>query len=200
MEKRELIEQLVLFAKKRGANFTPELMECIFDVSTMKMIKKGTILASVGDDTQLAGIVLSGILRSSYTNYDGDDVTRGFMPAGYMCMDEGFFGYKERIWTIEALEDSTIILFEIKDIRNLIKEKVEFKDLWISLLESTVPYKYYRESGFLVETAKERYLHFKELYPDVVDRVPQKHLATYLGITPESLSRIKHSLKEAACT
>ena len=195
MDKKELIDQLILFGKRRNAPISADLMECLLSVSTIKEIKKGSLLASVGDNTQTAGSVLSGLLRSYYIDSDGNDITRGFMPAGYMCMDEGFFGYKERIWTIEALEDSIAIFFEVKAVRNFINENVEFKNLWIALLESTIPYKYYREGGFLIESAKERYMHFKELYPDVVDRVPQKHLATYLGITPESLSRIKNSLK-----
>lgn len=57
-------------------------------------------------------------------------------------------------------------------------------------------YKIYRENGFLVENATERYIHFKKLYPDLSERVPQRHIATYLGIAPESLSRIRSAMKE----
>ncbi len=80
--------------------------------------------------------------------------------------------------------------------RSLILSNEVFKDLWICLLELTVRYKLYRENGFLVENATERYIHFKKMYPDVCNRVPQKHIATYLGITPESLSRIRSAMKE----
>lgn len=57
-------------------------------------------------------------------------------------------------------------------------------------------YKIYREKGFLVENATARYIHFKKLNPDLSGRVPQRHIATYLGITPESLSRIRGAMKE----
>ena len=54
----------------------------------------------------------------------------------------------------------------------------------------------YRENGFIVENATERYIHFKKLFPDLSERIPQRHIATYLGITPESLSRIRGAMKE----
>ena len=53
-----------------------------------------------------------------------------------------------------------------------------------------------RENVFLIENATERYIHFKKLYPDLSERVPQRHIATYLGIAPESLSRIRGAMKE----
>lgn len=58
-------------------------------------------------------------------------------------------------------------------------------------------YKIYRESGFLIENATERYIHFKKLYPEICKTVKQHYIATYLGITPESLSRIRKALKES---
>lgn len=53
-----------------------------------------------------------------------------------------------------------------------------------------------RENVFLIENATERYIHFKKLYPEISKRVPQRHIATYLGITPESLSRIRSAMKD----
>ncbi len=64
-------------------------------------------------------------------------------------MDEGFFGYEERMCMWEALEDSTIMLCETSKVRELIHSNAAFKDLWIVILESSVRYKLYRENGFL---------------------------------------------------
>ena len=96
----------------------------------------------------------------------------------------------------EVLEDSTIMLCETSKVRKLIHSNVAFKDLWIVILESAVRYKLYRENGFLVENATERYIHFKKVFSNVYSRAPQKHIATYLGITPESLSRIRSAMKD----
>lgn len=140
--------------------------------------------------------MLSGLARCYYIDDDGNDITRGFAPSGVMCMDEGFFGYPDRICMWETLEETTIMFCNTSDIKGLIKENVAFKDIWIYLLEQALRYKIYRENGFLVENATERYIHFKKIYSDLSNKAPQKHIATYLGITPESLSRIRSAMKD----
>ena len=66
------------------------------------------------------------------------------------------------------------------------------------ILESGLRYKVYREGSFLVQNDTERYLEFRKRYPDLSGSIPQRYIATYLGITPESLSRIRSSLREDA--
>lgn len=63
-------------------------------------------------------------------------------------------------------------------------------------LEGGMRYKIYRENGFLVETATERYIAFRKRNPELAERVPLRYIATYLGITPESLSRIRSAMRE----
>ncbi len=63
-------------------------------------------------------------------------------------------------------------------------------------LESGMRYKIYRENGFLVETATEKYVEFRRRYPMPANRVPLRCIATYLGIIPESLSRIRSAMKD----
>ena len=196
MDKDYLVDQLRRFAVKYDISVSDELLGTIVSHSTFRVVSKGERLASIGDDTKMAGITLNGILRCYYVDGDGNDITRGFSPSGAMFMDEGFFGYEERLTMWEALEESTVMMCETQFIRDLISADVSFKDIWITLLESAVRYKIYRENGFLVESAAERYIHFKKLYPELSSSVPLKHIATYLGIAPESLSRIRSAMKE----
>ena len=196
MDKKYIVDQLKTMADRYDIEVSDELLGTIVGKATFRVIPKGEMISSIGNDTSIAGLVLSGLTRCYYIDGDGNDITRGFAPAGSMCMDEGFFGYSERICMWEALEESTIMFCKTTDIRLLMKESVELKGIWITLLESGMRYKIYRENGFLVENATERYLHFKKQYPGLCERVAQKHIATYLGITPESLCRIKNSLKE----
>lgn len=196
MDKEYFVKQLMVFAEKYNIDVSEELVGEIVSLASFRVVKKGEILASIGDNTTCAGLTLSGLARSYYIDSDGNDITRGFAPEGTMFMDEGFFGYPERICMWETLEETTIMISETVAIKKMIKENDSFKDIWIYLLESAMRYKIYRENGFLVENATERYLHFKKLYPDLSERVPQRHIATYLGIAPESLSRIRGAMKE----
>lgn len=196
MDKEYLIQQLADLAAKHEIDINVNVLSELIAMSSFRVIPKGSLIASIGDDTRYCGLMLNGVARSYYIDSDGNDITRGFAIEGSLFMDEGLYGYKESMCMWEALEDSTVMLCEISRFRNLLHDNVEFKDLWISLLERAVRYKLYRENGFLVENATERYVHFKKLFPDIISRIPQKHIATYLGITPESLSRIRSSMKE----
>ena len=200
MDKEYFVKQLMVFAEKYKIDVSEELVGEIVSLASFRVVKKGEILASIGDNTAFAGLILSGLARSYYIDSDGNDITRGFAPEGTMFMDEGFFGYPERICMWETLEETTIMICETAAIKRMIRENDAFKDIWIYLLESAMRYKIYRENGFLVENATERYIHFKKLYPDLSDRVPQRHIATYLGIAPESLSRIRGAMKEGGCS
>ena len=196
MDKKFFVDQLKAFAVKYNITIEEDILGEIVKKASFRIISKGEIISYIGDDTIEAGLVLSGLIRCYYIDEDGNDITRGFASEGVMCMDEGFFGYTDRICMWETLEETTIMFCKIADIRNLIKENSNFKDIWIYLLEQALRYKIYRENGFLVENATERYIHFNKLYPNLSKKAPQKHIATYLGIAPESLSRIRKAMKE----
>ncbi|MBQ3256809.1 MAG: Crp/Fnr family transcriptional regulator [Oscillospiraceae bacterium] len=196
MDKQYLINQLKAFADSYHISIDEDTLSDIISKASFRVVSKGEILSSIGDDTAIAGMVLSGLTRCYYIDHDGNDITRGFAAAGYLCMAEGFFGYAERLCIWEALEETTVMFCKTSEIRRLIRDNVIFKDAWITLLEKALRYKIYRENGFLVENATERYLHFKKQFPELYSKLPQKHIATYLGITPESLSRIKRAMRE----
>lgn len=196
MDKEYLVQQLSEIAVRYNVPADREALGELVAISSFRVIAQGSLIASIGDGTGYSGLMLNGTARSYYIDSEGNDITRGFAVEGSLFMDEGLYGYDERICMWEALEDSTVMLCETSRVKDLIRSNAAFKDLWICLLEMSVRYKLYRENGFLVESAAERYMHFKKLYPEVCRRVPQKHIATYLGITPESLSRIRSAMKE----
>ena len=196
MDKEYLIQQLSDLASRYDIPAGKEILGELIAMSSFRVIPKSSQIASIGDDTKYGGLMLNGTARSYYIDSDGNDITRSFAVEGSLFMDEGFYGYDERMCVWEALEDSTVMMCEVSKVRGLIRDSAEFKDLWIVLLERAIQYKLYRENGFLTENATERYIHFRKLFPYLAGRIPQKHIATYLGITPESLSRIRNSLKE----
>ena len=196
MNKESIMLQLKKLAELNGVCFGEEVLSEAIELAQFKVFPKGTILKSIGDKAQVVAIVLEGLVRCYYIDSDGNDITRGFAFDGGMCMDEGVMGYEEYVCVWESLEESTLMIFDVKAFKDMIMSSENLKTIWIELLENGLRYKIYRENGFLVENATERYLHLKKLYPKICDRVPQKHIATYLGIMPESLSRIRKALKE----
>ena len=196
MDREYLVNQLMNIAKQNGVEIDAEVLGMIVNKAIFRVASKGSILQNVGEETKTVALVINGICRAYYVDGDGNDITRGFSIPGTLCMDEGLFGYSESIVTWETLEETTLMFFEIQEIKDLIYENNQLKNVYIMLLENALRYKIYRENGFLVENATQRYIHFKKLYPMICESMKQQYVATYLGIAPESLSRIKKALKE----
>ena len=198
MDKEYLISNLSDLARQNGVDISVEILGEIVSLSVFKVVNKGEIIRNVMDENNTAALVLSGMCRAFYVDEEGNDITRGFSIPGTLCMDEGMFGYPESTVTWEAIEETTLMIFDVTKIKKIIYENDEIKNVYIRLLENALRYKIYRENGFLVENATERYSHFKQMYPMICERVKQHQLASYLGIKPESLSRIRKALKESS--
>ena len=196
MDKEYLISQLNRIAMQNDVFLSQEILGEIVSISVFKVVNKGEIIRNIADENKTAALVLGGMCRAYYVDEEGNDITRGFSIPGTLCMDEGLFGYPKSIVTWETIEETTLMIFDVAKIKDIILENDELKNIYIMLLENALRYKIYRENGFLVENATERYLHFRKMYPTICDKVKQHQLASYLGVKPESLSRIKKALKE----
>ncbi len=200
MDKAYLIKQLKDLSDLSGLGLPDEVIEKVISFARFKVYSKGEVFARTGDNAATAGIVLSGLVRSYYVDKDGNDITQYFASEGGWCIDSGMVGFDEMQANWEAISDATVMLFDVKDMKDLIYSDEQLKDKWIMVLESGMRYKIYRENGFLTESAAERYIAFRKRYPKLAERIPLRYIATYLGITPESLSRIRGAMKEGMIT
>lgn len=161
----------------------------------LKSIKKGTFLLKQGEICRDTFFVEKGLLRMFSTDNNGREHIIQFAPERWLISDRSsiFFNEKSR-YSIEAIEDSEILLLA-PDFFTRLAEKfpaaAENNDL---LLQKHIRNLQNRVNSLLSETAEERYLNFIKMYPDILLRVPQWMVASYLGITPESLSRVRKEL------
>jgi len=96
---------------------------------------------------------------------------------------------------IQALEDTELLVIDYKIYRKLLDSHVCWQEAAKKLAELIFILKEKREAGLLLHDARERYLQFLGDYPNLENRISQYHIASYLGIAPESLSRIRANLK-----
>lgn len=170
----------------------------LLSLAQIQTYPKGTTLLGIHEKLSTVGIVLNGIIRSYYLDETGYEMTKNFHGELSFFMDEGLIGYEKSICAYEAIDEVCVLLFDTAKLKNLIMENETLKDLYIAALEAGIRYKLYRENEFLMNDATERYLQFEKDFPQLADRVKKNYLATYLGITPESLSRIRKALHEAS--
>lgn len=146
-------------------------------------VKKGQILQRKGELNSKVFRVESGLLRSYSIDEKGKEHIFMFAPEGWIIAD-GVSPYEPADLFIDALENSVIFVQE----KNLQEHKGESQKL---IKRMGVFQK--RIIMLMSASAIERYEHFLKTYPDIVQRVPQKMIASYLGITPEALSTVKRT-------
>ena len=107
-----------------------------------------------------------------------------------------FIENKEIWYSIEALEDSVILEIRFEDYLDLVRNSNSWNELIKNYMTRLYIEKEERERSFLLDDATTRYLDFVRKNPDFEERIPQFNIASYLGITPVSLSRIRSKLKK----
>lgn len=144
-------------------------------------VKKGEILQKTGEFNSKIYVVKSGLLRSYTIDKKGKEHIFMFAPEGWVIADNIPPELQTNLY-IDALEDSRIIVrnkdinSEGQNVAPLIKRLGVLQKRVLMLMSSS---------------AIERYQDFIETYPEITQRIPQRMIASYLGITPEALSKVK---------
>lgn len=147
------------------------------------IVKKKQVLQRTGDLNSKAYLVESGLLRSYTIDKNGKEHIFMFGPEGWIVSD--FVNPDQPCdLYIDALEDAVVVQFEKDENFNFNPEKFVNR---IRVLQRRV-------IMLMSNSAIERYDHFVSTYPNILQRVPQHMVASYLGITPESLSTVKRQL------
>jgi CRP-like cAMP-binding protein len=119
-----------------------------------------------------------------------------FAPEGWIIGDiEAFTSNAPTVLYIDALEDSELELLSDKLFTGLKETYPEVLSINIEKLTRRIAVLQRRVIMLMSATARERYQEFLKIYPSIVQRVPQKMIASYLGITPEALSKIRREIK-----
>ncbi|MGC6174585.1 Crp/Fnr family transcriptional regulator [Lacrimispora sp. 38-1] len=171
-----------------------ELIQTIESVFTLRSLKKGCNLLNMGENSKVICFILQGIVRGVYIDEEGDEITKCFSKEGEWCCFYNILSDGPSKYWIEALEDCQIAEIGVEQLRGIIKKYQQFRILYDELYNDAFMLSDEKGVSFQRMNAKQRYLHFAEKYPDIEERVKQEYIASYIGITPSSLSRIKREL------
>lgn len=179
-------------AMKQLADIPDELIEKLYAICDVQIVKKGELFIQAGDIPKYMGFNLDGLFRLYYIDEDGNDYTKAFSETGHFLISYSAIVQKRpSYFNIEALQDSTILKFDYWAFDQMIQSDLRWYPFTFKLLESVYIMKELREKSFLLDNAAKRYQDFKERYADVEDQIKLYHVASFLGITPEALSRIR---------
>ena len=159
-------------------------------------VKKGDYFLMAGEIPNQIGFIVSGLLRLFYIDNSGAQINKHFCLENTMAISYSAFLLREESKLyIQALEDSELYVIDYDTYKQLIESHICWEIVARKLAEMLFILKEKKESELLLNSAQERYLTFLKDYPNLEKRLNQYHIASYLGITPESLSRIRSNLR-----
>ena len=161
-----------------------------------KKVNKRTFLLRPGEINRHIYFVKTGCLRMFYTDKDGHEHNICFYPENWWACDiVSFFKEKPAINAIQTLEDSEVYYLSLSKLEELFGQIPKFERFFRILTQNGFELYQRRITSNMSKTAEERYLEFRKRYPGLEQRIAQKHIAIYLGITPAFLSMLRKSKK-----
>ncbi len=159
---------------------------------TPKHFQKGSYFAEVGDFPQDLGFVVEGCFRAFYRNNEGNEYNKTFFEAGTMVAPlASLITKKENKINLQALESCVCLVANYNALTKLYDTHPVLERFSRKVIEFEWIKKEEREIRLVLNDAEERYEQFLIDHPTLENRIPQYHIASFLGITPVSLSRIK---------
>ena len=180
---------------EKSLTITDEQFELITKDLKIKTFEKNEIILSQGDICTKTYFVTDGLLRSYSIDKKGKLHIIQFAPELWWISERNGVLFNEAAdFNIDAVESTTAIVIPKDYFKDVIPIVPALQDLNQNMLNNSIRYMQRRINMLLSATAEERYLNFIMLYPNLTLRVPQWMIASYLGITPESLSRVRKDL------
>ena len=157
-----------------------------------QMLYKNELVQEQGRICNTINFIDSGILRAFFINKDGKDSTIMFATKDWWITDMYcFLNNKPALLNIEALEESRVLQLKFIQLEELYNKIPKFEKFFRILMQNAYVREQLRVLDNISLTTEERYNRFIQKYPQIVKRVTQKQIASYLGVTPEFLSAVK---------
>ena len=176
-----LNQQQIDFISKKGNEFE---------------LRKDEYFAEAGKVSRQVGFITDGIIRVCYYNNKGEEITRYFIDENHLILDKKNFdaGIAASEY-LQAVTDCKLTVFSKQDWKEISNTIIGWDNIIEKVVAKNHVEKLERRSPLVSQDATTRYLDFIENFPTLANRIPLSHIASYLGITQSSLSRIRNNVR-----
>jgi len=188
------MEKLIEYILQFG-HLNKQQIEFIISKVTEIELGKDKYFSEAGKIPRQVGFVVDGVVRGCYYNNKGEEITRCFIPENNLVVD--YPNFEANSTSSEYLQVSTdckLIVFSKQDWEELSHTIVGWDNIKNKMVQKCL-YQKSRKTPVISQDATTRYLEFLENYPTLANRVALSHIASYLGVTQQSLSRIRKNIR-----
>jgi CRP-like cAMP-binding protein len=189
------MEALINYLLQFG-NLNTTQIDLIKSKVVFKELKKDEYFQEAGKIPREIIFITGGIMRICYYNNKGDEITKYFIEENHFLADIN--SYNQEIPSteyIQAVTDCAYLVLSKSAMKELSMTIIEWDNIIAKITAKGFAEKVNRISPMMTEDAKERYLSFLDKFPGLANRIPLSYLASYLGITQSSLSRIRRNIR-----
>ncbi len=189
------MENLLIQNIAKHVQLTKEEEHIVLSAFSEAQYKAKTVLIKPGDEAHFTYFVLKGILRSYTIDDNGNAHILSFATPGWWVTDMySYLTGKQAIMYIDVMEDCEVLIIQKKDVERLYREVPKLERFFRILTENNLIANQQRVLDKMALTAEERYEKFAKKYHEVLHCLPQKYIASYIGVTPEFFSKMKSKL------
>lgn len=192
MDIKELIARSQSIIKHYNIpELTPKDWLLLLPICSFRKIKKGENFIKSGQISEELAFILSGSFRFFYQKDDVEKTAYFVFTNEIMASFECILEKKPSKTTIQALEDADLFVIDYSKMRKLYNSHIKFEQMHRHIGEHYIMLLHNQLSSFILDSPEERYMKLIQNTPDLINKVPLQYIASYIGVTPVSLSRIR---------
>lgn len=181
-------------------DISPDEMVVMNQLVGHRLLKKKDLILKQGEICKELIFLETGCARSFYTKKSKDITSYVYFEGSFISIMQSFLGQEPSKLSYEAVEDCELFVLHFDDLQKLYQSSLKFERIGRLMVEKLLIEAEERLSSFILESPEERYLHLIAGNPNLVRKIPQHYLASMLGITPISLSRIRSRIFSETAT
>lgn len=187
------MDNFIEYALQFG-NLNKQQIELVKESANIVILNKEEYFSEAGKIPKQVGFILEGVVRGCYYNNKGEEITRCFVNENSLVVD--YPNFEANVTATEYLQAVTTckLLVFSKEIWDELSHTIVGWDNIKNKMVHKCMFQKSRKSPVISEDATTRYLEFMKNYPTLINRVPLSYIASYLGVTQQSLSRIRKNI------
>ncbi|WP_430611719.1 Crp/Fnr family transcriptional regulator [Flavobacterium sp. JP2137] len=187
------MEEMIQYVLQFGM-LNKQQTELIRSKGKLLEVKKEDYFSEAGKIPKQVGFIVEGVIRGCYYNNKGEEITRCFINENSLVCD--YINFESNTTSseyLQAITDCNLVVFSKKDWEELSHIIVGWDNIKNKMVHLCMHQKS-RKGPVISQDATTRYLEFMENYPSLINRIPLSYIASYLGVTQQSLSRIRKNI------